>query len=186
MSDIIQNDTQLDMATNALATMEKKEVEPRKTPMDQLEEDVMTFVKDAFAVTMGSTFVKRALEEKLVERVKTDQMKNDELITLYNIEHTSDNDRIFKLLSPSIGVITNRQNAEIQAAAKKEQLQSQANGTNVNIAIGSNGRDALLASETPPEVTSGLNTLHNLLQAMASLSQKKQAEKENAVEVEAQ
>lgn len=165
--DLIQSEQDLDQAIRAVAVIEKKEVEPKKTPMDMVENSVADFLQKAIDVTMYSTALDKALEESFIDDIKSGNMKTDEKITLYNIQKQQGNDRLFKILSPSFSVVTSRQQAEIQAQAKREQQQAAAVQVNVNQGLGG-GMDAQVASGTSAEVETGLNALFQLMQAAAA------------------
>lgn len=175
----VQNDKQLDLATRAITAIEKSE--DRKdsvTPVDIVELSVAKFLQSAMDTAVESKRLKNALEDSLIEDLP--KMNVSEKITLFNIERSSSNDRDFKLISPSIGMVTARQQAMIQAASKAEAQQA---AVQVNVQAGGNARDAATAASVSPEVSSGLNTIFQLL---ASRSAQLQAAKAEAVDVEAE
>lgn len=165
---IVASENQLNLATQALAEIEKTEANKKTiTPMDMVEHSVADFLEKAISATVASNRLSQALEDNLIESLPT--MKTEEKITLFNIERTSSNDRLFKLLSPTFGVITSRQQAEIQAQSKRDSQQS---AVQVNIGAG-NSVDAAIASKTSAEVETGLNTLFQLISAaQGKLAQK--------------
>lgn len=173
----VQNDKQLDLATRAISAIEKSE--DRKdsvTPVDIVELSVAKFLQSAMDTAVESKRLKNALEDSLIEDLP--KMNVSEKITLFNIERSSSNDRDFKLISPSIGMVTARQQAMIQAASKAEAQQA---AVQVNVQAGGNARDAATAASVSPEVSSGLNTIFQLL---ASRSAQLQAAKAEAVDVD--
>lgn len=173
----VQNDKQLDLATRAISAIEKSE--DRKdsvTPVDIVELSVAKFLQSAMDTAVESKRLKNALEDSLIEDLP--KMNVSEKITLFNIERSSSNDRDFKLISPSIGMVTARQQAMIQAASKAEAQQA---AVQVNVQAGGNARDAATAANVSPEVSSGLNTIFQLL---ASRSAQLQAAKAEAVDAE--
>lgn len=173
----VQNDKQLDLATRAITAIEKSE--DRKdsvTPVDIVELSVAKFLQSAMDTAVESKRIKNALEDSLIEDLP--KMNVSEKITLFNIERSSSNDRDFKLISPSIGMVTARQQAMIQAASKAEAQQA---AVQVNVQAGGNARDAATAASVSPEVSSGLNTIFQLL---ASRSAQLQAAKAEAVDAE--
>lgn len=175
----VQNDKQLDLATRAITAIEKSE--DRKdsvTPVDIVELSVAKFLQSAMDTAVESKRLKNALEDSLIEDLP--KMNVSEKITLFNIERSSSNDRDFKLISPSIGMVTARQQAMIQAASKAEAQQA---AVQVNVQAGGNAGDAATAASVSPEVSSGLNTIFQLL---ASRSAQLQAAKAEAVDVEAE
>lgn len=173
----VQNDKQLDLATRAITAIEKSE--DRKdsvTPVDIVELSVARFLQSAMDTAVESKRLKNALEDSLIDDLP--KMNVSEKITLFNIERSSSNDRDFKLISPSIGMVTARQQAMIQAASKAEAQQA---AVQVNVQAGGNARDATTAASVSPEVSSGLNTIFQLL---ASRSAQLQAAKAEAVDAE--
>lgn len=174
---VVQNDKQLDFATRAITAIEKSE--DRKdsvTPVDIVELSVAKFLQSAMDTAVESKRLKNALEDSLIDDLP--KMNVSEKITLFNIERSSSNDRDFKLISPSIGMVTARQQAMIQAASKAEAQQA---AVQVNVQAGGNARDATTAASVSPEVSSGLNTIFQLL---ASRSAQLQAAKAEAVDAE--
>lgn len=174
----VQNDKQLDLATRAITAIEKSE--DRKdsvTPVDIVELSVAKFLQSAMDTAVESKRLKNALEDSLIDDLP--KMNVSEKITLFNIERSSSNDRDFKLISPSIGMVTARQQAMIQAASKAEAQQA---AVQVNVQAGGNARDATTAASVSPEVSSGLNTIFQLL---ASRSAQLQAAKAETVDAEA-
>lgn len=162
-NELVKDDTQLDLATKAVAIITDAEDKPVKTPVDQVEQSVATFLEKAFAATEESHTLAKALEESFVDDIKNGTMSTTEKITLFNIERSSSNDRLFKLISPTSGLITERLRAEIQAAAQKSNQQAA-----VQVNVGSTNFDSQVASSVPPEVGIGLNALFQAMAARAS------------------
>lgn len=183
MSDenLIRDEKSLELASRAITSIEKAEVRKEElTPVDIVENSVANFLGKVIDATVESNKLSAALEQSLIDDL--DEMSTAEKITLFNIERSSSNDKWFKILSPSIGLITARQQAIIQGQAK-EAAQAAAVQVNVNSSLG-NSRDAAVASATSPEVNSGLNTIFQLINAR---SEELKAAKENAdsaIEVE--
>lgn len=165
-ADLIQTDAQMDQAVRAVAVIESKEAQTPSTPMEVVEQNVSDFLEKAIAVTVASSRLSQALEESFIDDLKAGTMKTDEKIALFNIERSSSNDRLFKLLSPTFGVITAKQQAEIQAQSKKEAIAAQT-AVQVNVQAG-NSADALVASKTPANVEAGLNALFQMAAARAA------------------
>lgn len=159
---IVQDDKDLDLASKALIAVEKSELRAEEvTPVDTVERSVADFLGKAISATIESSKLSSALEDSLIADLES--MTTTEKITLFNIDRSSVNDRWMKILQPTIGLITARQQAVIQAAGK-EAAQQAAVQVNVGTGVG-NTRDAAIANTTPPEVTSGLNTLFQLIAA---------------------
>lgn len=163
VENIISEENQLDLATKALKAVEKSEDRKDEiTPVDIVESSVADFLGKAIDVTLYSSKLSQALENDLVSDIPN--MSTSEKITLFNIDRSSANDRLFKLLSPTIGLISARQQAMIQAAGK-EAAQQAAVQVNVNAA---GGVDANVAANTPQEVKAGLNAIFQLINSRAS------------------
>lgn len=154
---LVNTENQLDLATRALAQIDNTKEKEEKSPIRMVENSIANFLDQAIKVTIDSTKLSRALEEDLIDSLP--DMKTDEKIALFNIERSSNNDRLFKLLSPTINMITAKQQAEIQAQAKKDAQQA---AVQVNVGTGSS-LDADVASKAPAEVEIGLNALFQLL-----------------------
>lgn len=165
---LVQNNEQCDLATRALGIIEETEQAPVKTPVEQLEASVADFVKNAMAVTNEGAKLTRALEDSFVNDIESNNLSAKERITIYNIERSASNDRLFKIISPLIGMINERQRAEIDAKNRKDQA-AQANvQVNVGNGGGGNPMDSQVASQVPPSVTIGLNNLFQLMAARAA------------------
>ncbi len=180
-NNLVKDDKSLALAETAVASMEKGSEVAEVTPIDEVVKSLADFTKDAFAVTMESTRLTRALEESLIDDLKTDKLSSAEKISLYNVERSASNDRLFKLLTPTFQAINEKQRAEIESARRAEQLQSQnSGGTNlqVNVNAGS-GVDAKVAEMATPEVKTGLLAMSNLLQAWGAHAQKENEVKED-------
>jgi len=65
----IKNETELDLATQALATIESAEALPVLTPLEEVEESLSDFVKKAFGVALSSTALQSALEKDFIENL---------------------------------------------------------------------------------------------------------------------
>lgn len=166
----IKDDKELELATQALVTIENAEALPVPTPLEEVESSLSDFVKQAFGVALSSTALQSALEKDFIENLS--EMKTDEKIALFNIERTTANDRLFKLLSPTFGLMTSKQHAEIQAANKREA----AAAVQVNVGTGPSPKDAKVANETDPAVISGLNSLFQLSQVLQKQQESKPSE----------
>ncbi len=164
-AELVTSDAQMDQAVRAVAVIENKETQAPSTPMEIVEQNVSDFLEKAIAVTVASSKLSQALEKSFIDDLEAGTMKTDEKIALFNIERSSSNDRLFKLLSPTFGVITAKQQAEIQAQSKKAAAAQTA--VQVNVQAG-NSADALVASKTPANVEAGLNALFQMAAARAA------------------
>lgn len=179
---LINDENQLNLATRALATMEKQE-QKSETSMERLENTLIDFTKESMALTIKSNHLTDVLENDFAKGVEDGSLSNTEKITIYNIKKSADNDRLFKIMSTSFGVISNKQQAEIQAAARRdEQVASQ---TQINIHTG-NTKDAEIASSVSAAVVNGSNAFSGLLAALEDRARRREAEKQNATTVEAE
>lgn len=174
---LVTNEKSLDLAASAIVAIDAAEVRKAEvTPVDIVEGSVANFLGKLIDVTVESRKLSQSLEQSLEQDL--DEMTVTEKITLFNIDRSSTNDRWFKILSPTIGLLTARQQALIQAASKENQ---QAAAVQVNVGATGTSRDATVASSTSPEVVSGLNAIFQLAAARkANL----EAEKANATTVE--
>lgn len=157
-NDIVTTDKQLDVATKAILAIDKAEDRSENlTPVAIVEHSVADFLGKAMDAAVRSEKLATALEDSLIADLP--EMSTTEKITLYNIERSAANDNKFKLLSPSIGLLTARQQAIIQAASKEAQQAA----VQVNVNSAGNPRDEAVSSSASPEVISGLNTLFQLM-----------------------
>jgi len=173
MSELIQDESQMNLAIQALKAVEKSEDrKDTKTPVDIVENSVADFLGKAIDATLYSSRLSQALEDDLISDLPS--MSTQEKITLFNIDRSSSNDRLFKMLSPTIGLISSRQQAMIQAAGK-EAAQQAAVQVNVQTA---GGVDASVAASAPQEVKAGLNAIFQLI-ASRSANLKQVSEETN-------
>ncbi len=155
---LIQNEKQLDLATSALATIEKTESTVTSSAIDTVRESVANFLVAATEAAKESNRLSKVLEESFIEDIENGKMTMTEKITLLNIERSAANDRTTKIISPTFGMITEEFRAKIQADARKEQ-----SSTAVQVNVGGNSLDAQVAATVSPDVGSGLNTLFQLM-----------------------
>lgn len=154
----VKSAEELTLATNAIKTIETSEEKLNTTdPVSIVESTVADFLQKAIDATLCSNQLSRSIEQSLIADLPS--MSTNEKLTLYNIERSSSNDTLGKLLQPTIGLITARQQSIIQAAAKES---ASAAAMQVNIGVGNN-QDSLVASATSPEVVTGLNTIFQLI-----------------------
>lgn len=152
-----------DYGTRALAAMEKAEVS-FTTPTAEVERSVSDYAKGAMQLALDQQWFKRHMQEDLARNF--DEMKTDEKITLYNIEVQAQNDLTSKLLSPLVGMMTERQRAEIQAAAQKQNQAAGGVNVQINNNQGSTKQDDLIADQTPVKTRAALNIWYQLSQAL--------------------
>lgn len=174
---LIDTENKLELATRALANIELAEEKEVVSPIRRVESSIANFLEKAIGVTIESNRFSKAIEDSLIAGLP--EMKNDEKIALYNIERTSSNDRLYKLLAPTINMIAAKQQAEIQAQAKRDAQQS---AVQVNIGAG-NGLDSNIASKVSADVSIGLNALFQLAEAKKrQLAEEAAAEKNSSTE----
>lgn len=175
-----------ELTTRALVAMEQAEEKNVKTPVQILEEGLVEYAGNALQLSTDMEAFKRGMQQTLL--AEYGDMSHDEQIALYNIECQQSNDRLFKLLSPTFGVVNNRQTAEIQAQAAKERLIQQgaipAGGVNVQINNGvGTRRDDEVAESMDPKTKNALDTWYRFTQAAEALmAEKKAKEQQNAEE----
>lgn len=159
MSEVINNDKQLDLAADAVVAMEVAETRKESTDIiSVVENTVADFLGKAIDATLASNRLVEELEQSLIDDVKEGKLDAKAKVTVLNIERSSRNDAITKLLNPSIGFLSARQQALIQSAAKQDQQAA----VQVNVGMG-NSRDATIAASAPPEAVSGLDTIFQLI-----------------------
>jgi hypothetical protein len=101
------------------------------------------------------------LQAELAARLPS--MTNSELITLHSNSNVNNNDRVSKMLGPSFGMITTKQQAEI-AAAKSQESQVVINTGMQTMAA--------LNNDASKDVLQGMAALSNLLQAVVANKEK--------------
>ena len=177
-SKIVTDDKSLELAAIAVTSMEvAEERKVERTAVNIVEDSVADFLERAIRATLESNKLSQALEDSLAADLS--EMSVTEKITLFNIDRSSTNDKWFKILSPSIGLLTARQQALIQAASKEQQ--AAAVQVNVGAVGGGNPIDAKIAASAPPEAISGIASIFQLAESRkAELARAKAA----AAEVE--
>ena len=102
----------------------------------------------------------KKIQEELLSRLPN--LSENQLLSLFTNSNVNTNDKISKLLGPTFGTLQSRQQAEIAAQAKKEQMQQAAVNVNIN-----QENPMKIANDTAPkEALRGLNTLFQLMNAM--------------------
>ena len=147
---------------NELALAEKPSVEVAKidSPIERVEEKLSDFVSNMFIATREDIEFNKKIQEELLSRLPN--LSENQLLSLFTNSNVNTNDKISKLLGPTFGTLQSRQQAEIAAAAKKEQMQQAAVNVNIN-----QENPMKIANDTAPkEALRGLNTLFQLMNAM--------------------
>lgn len=137
------------------------------SPIDEVESSLSKFVTDLFEVVKKENSLNDSLQEELVSRLS--QMSIPELITLHQNTVSLQNDKISKILSPTFGIISAKQQAKIAAANKQ---QSTVNIMNNLSSIGKN-----FAMSAPAEAVQGITILNRLLSSAQEIEA--QAEDKN-------
>ena len=158
-----------DLAAKALATIERVDQEYKLSPLEHVESSIAYFINKAIDATIASNRLSAALEDSLIQSL--DSMKNDEKIALYNIERTASNDRLSKLITPTIGAIAQQEQARIQMLQAKQNPLGNPS-VQVNIGGGGNPLDAQVAASVDPSISTGLDALFNLTRVAANLANK--------------
>lgn len=166
---VIDNDKELDKAVEAVASIEKVDEKPKLSPMEEVESNVAEFLKATLNATMQSSRLSKALEEDLINSLP--EMKTNEKIALFNLERTSSNDRIGRLLNPVLEAMKEKQSMEV--SNKDPAVQ-------VNVSTGNVGSsyDSKIASSVDPKVSTGIDTLWQLVAA----AKRKEDEKDKSIE----
>lgn len=155
---LLKGETQLDTAIKAVAKIEEVETMPVKEPLEEVESSLADFVQKSMTAVLAGNQLSTRLEQSLIDGL--DSMSTEEKITLYQISQTTHADLITRLLNPTLTAIDSAK----QAHAPKDNKNG---NTAVQVNIGTTSGDSKIAEQVTPEVASGLNTLHMLIQALS-------------------
>src|SRR5574344_1627026 len=104
------------------------------TPSEVVEKKLSEFVADAFSATNKDLEFNEKLKSELVNRLPS--LSDNQIIALFSNTNVNLNDKMSKLIAPTVGLMTAEKQAEIQAQQRKEQAQNQilinASGNPVN------------------------------------------------------
>lgn len=153
-----QAEKELEVLKTCSKTLENSNIKSVKDePIAAVEDSLSVFVRDAFEATRSDFDFDTALQNEILSRLPS--MNNSELLALFSTHNVNLNDKMSKVLAPTFGVITSRQQAEI-ATSKMATASGQDGKINVTQNIQN------VNKEVDPEVLQGLTQLGNLLNAL--------------------
>lgn len=136
-----------------------------KSPITSVEESLAQFVRDTFEVTKKDFEFNQSLQEELCRRLP--EMSNSELITLHSNSNVNNNDKVSKIINPTFGMITTKQQAEITAAKQQER--------EANVVVNTGMQTmAALNNTASKEVLQGMAALTNMLQSIVKENKDKE------------
>ena len=105
----------------ALATIEAKlsstnqDVEAARilTPVESVEKSLAKFAKDSFEIVRNDYVFHEKIQDEIVRRL--DRFTENQLVALLSNDSVNLNDRVSKVMAPTMGLITTKQQAEIAA-----------------------------------------------------------------------
>jgi hypothetical protein len=167
--EIIENEIKELEVLNQMSQVTTQEVDNAKidSPVKFVEKSLSQFVADAFEVTRRDFELSDAIQQSLIQDLATGALTANQKIALLGTHSVNLNDRISKMVSPTLQLMTARQQAEI-AAASQIATQKQAQNSITNITN--------LNQDAPKDVIQGMTLLNNLLTTI--MKEKKEEEKE--------
>jgi hypothetical protein len=124
------------------------------TPVQQVEKSLSRFIDDAFTVTREDFELGKVLNKVLGEKILNKEFNENQLIALFNGFQVNMNDKISKLVAPTLQLMTTRQQAEISAQAQVQAAEKQ--GSNITSLTSIN-------QSAPKEVLLGVKQLTDVL-----------------------
>jgi hypothetical protein len=91
-----------------------------KTPVESVEDGLAKFARDSFEIVRDDYLFHRDLQDEVRKRL--DRFTESQLIALLSNDSVSLNDRVSKVMAPSMSLITTKQQAEIAAKAQIEKV----------------------------------------------------------------
>jgi hypothetical protein len=130
-----------------------------KTPIQQVEESLVDFSKNTFKIVENDYIFAQQIQNEVLTRLP--KFTENQLIALFSNSQVNLNDRISKVMAPTFGLITSKQQAEIAAKNSISLTAGDANGGNIGI--------RQLNASVVQDVLVGLQSFSNML---SSLQQK--------------
>ena len=157
-----------------LETMNKElSIEKEKSKaLDQVEDALIDFVKDAFDVTRDEFEFNKQVNEHILSRLN--EFNPNQLIALTSNAGVNSADKIAKTMNPWVQLATARQQAQIAADAAERSAAIQT-GQSVSVISGGTLKD--LNQNAPKEVLQGMDALSKLISVVTD-SARKQIEEE--------
>ena len=164
----------VDKDITILETMNKElSVKPEKTnAIDQVENALIDFVKDAFDVTRDEFEFNKQVNDHILSRLN--EFNPNQLIALTSNAGVNSADKIAKTMNPWVQLATARQQAQIAADAAERTAAIQ---TGQPISVISGGSLKELNQNAPKEVLQGMDALSKFISVVTE-SAKKQIEEE--------
>lgn len=120
----------------------------RSSPVLKIESGLSNFLQRSFDIAIKEQEFQDAIEEEIKKRLPT--FKNQEIIALATSNKTNQNDLFSKIISPTLSLLTARQQAEMAKAKQENQTTvSQTNIQEIN-------------TMAPQEVLVGLKSLFDM------------------------
>ena len=129
------------------------------SPVKAVEGALSQFVKDAFDVTRSDFEFGKVIQDKLMQDIQNGSLNPNQLIALYSSFAVNSNDKISKLLSPIMQLMTARQQAELAAAASVANAHVNAEKANE------------ITKTAPKDVLQGMKQLQDFLEVFQSIKQ---------------
>jgi hypothetical protein len=124
------------------------------TPVQQVEKSLSRFIDDAFTVTREDFELGKVLNEVLADKIKNRDFNENQLIALFNGYQVNVNDKISKIVAPTLQLMTTRQQAEISAQAQVQAAEKQ---------VGNVTSLTSINQSAPKEVLLGVKQLTDVL-----------------------
>jgi hypothetical protein len=156
LQQIVDNEIKELETLNQIAQTPSENAEQAKinSPVKYVELTLSKFVSDAFELTRRDFELGDAIHQSLIQDLQMGALTPNQKIALLGTHSVNLNDRISKLVSPTLQLMTARQQAEIAAASQIAQSkQAQNNVTNITA----------LNQSAPKDVIQGMTLLNNLL-----------------------
>jgi hypothetical protein len=128
------------------------------TPVQQVEKSLSKFIEDAFAVTREDFELGKVLNKALTDKIESGSFSENQLIALFNGYQININDKISKMVAPTLQLMTSRQQAEISAQAQVSAAEKQGGGNITSLTS--------INQAAPNEVLVGVKQLTDLLTAI--------------------
>lgn len=131
------------------------------TPVEAVEKKLSDFITDAFKATNRDFAFNEQLKDELLRRMPN--MTDNQFIALYSNNAVNINDRVSKLIAPTISMMQAKQQAEIAAA--KAQAQNQ-----IIVAPNAQGGSTINALDptVPSDALAGMDQFTKLLSALGA------------------
>ncbi len=127
------------------------------SPVNIVEDSLASFVQSAFDVTKDDFDFGKKIQESLMDDLDNNVLEPNQKIALYSSFSVNSNDRVSKLLSPIMSLMTARQQAEMSATAQIASAKIEAEKSEDS---------STLNKTVPKDVLQGMVSLSNVLGKM--------------------